>query len=83
MPYDKPMSTEAVPLLSKFGGEVFNTKRFAYPDDKSWSLFNPSIGSSPQGYAITFRSSNYVIMPDSWELYVVTNGPIKNKMFFT
>ena len=83
MPYDKPMSTEAVPLLSKFGGEVFNTKRFAYPDDKSWSLFNPSIGSSPQGYAITFRSSNYVILPESGELSVQTGGPIKNKVFFT
>ena len=77
------MTHKAFPLLSKLGGEVFNIKRFAYPDDKSWSLFNPSIGSSPQGYAIAFRSSNYVIMPDSGELYVVTNGPIKNKMFFT
>jgi hypothetical protein len=83
MPYDKPMSNKAIPLLSKVGGEVFNVKRFAYPDDKTWSLFNPSIGSSPQGYAITFRSSNYVIMPESGELSVQTGGPIKNKMFFT
>jgi hypothetical protein len=77
------MTHKAFPLLSKLGGEVFNIKRFAYPDDKSWSLFNPSIGSSPQGYAITFRSSNYVINPDSGELYVETGGPIKNKVFFT
>lgn len=77
------MTHKAFPLLSKLGGEVFNLKRFAYPDDKSWSMFNPSIGSSPQGYAITFRSSNYVIMPDSGELYVETGGPIKNKVFFT
>ena len=77
------MTHKAFPLLSKLGGEVFNLKRFAYPDDKSWSMFNPSIGSSPQGYAMTFRSSNYVIMPDSGELYVETGGPIKNKMFFT
>ena len=77
------MTHKAFPLLSKLGGEVFNVKRFAYPDDKSWSLFNPSIGSSPQGYAITFRSSNYVINPDSGELYVETGGPIRNKVFFT
>ena len=83
MPYDKPMSNKVVPFISKLRGETFNMKRFAYPDDKSWSLFNPSIGSSPQGYAITFRSSNYVIDPDSGELYVETGGPIKNKVFFT
>ncbi len=78
------MSAKAVPLASKmFQGTVHNIKRFAYPDDKTWSLFNPSIGSSPQGYAMTFRSSNYVIMPDSGELYVQTSGPITNKMFFT
>jgi hypothetical protein len=77
------MTHKAFPLLSKLGGEVFNLKRFAYPDDKAWSLFNPSIGSSPQGYAMTFRSSNYVIVPDSGELYVETGGPIKNKVFFT
>jgi len=77
------MTHKAFPLLSKLGGEVFNLKRFAYPDDKSWSFFNPSIGQSPQGYAMTFRSSNYVIVPDSGELYVETGGPIKNKVFFT
>jgi hypothetical protein len=77
------MTHKAFPLVSKLGGEVFNLKRFAYPDDKSWSFFNPSIGQSPQGYAMTFRSSNYVINPDSGELYVETGGPIKNKVFFT
>jgi len=73
------------PLVSKLlAGKVINLKRFAYTDDKSWSCFNPSIGYSPTlGYAMAFRSSNYVIMPDSGELYVETGGPIKNKVFFT
>lgn len=76
--------SKAFPTFSKVGGSsVTNMKRFAYADDKTWSLFNPSIGSSPQGYAVTFRSSNYVINPDSGELYVETGGPIKNKVFFT
>ena len=77
------MSHKAFPLITKFKGEIYNLKRFAYPDTKVWSFFNPSIGQSPQGYAMTFRSSNYVIMPDSGELYVETGGPIRNKVFFT
>jgi hypothetical protein len=75
--------SKAFPLVTKFGGAVANLKRFAYPDDKTWSFFNPSIGQSPQGYAMLARSSNYVIMPDSGELHVETGGPIKNKVFFT
>lgn len=77
------MSHKAFPDFARLGGEIVNIKRFAYSDTKDWSLFNPSIGQSPQGYAITFRSSNYVIMPESGELHVVTAGPIRNKVFFT
>lgn len=32
---------------------------------------------------MTFRSSNYIIMPESGELYVETGGPIRNKVYFT
>jgi hypothetical protein len=73
------------PLVSKLlSGEVTNLRRFVYEDDKAWSCFNPSIGYSPKlGYAIAFRSSNYVIMPDSGELYVETGGPIRNKVWFS
>jgi hypothetical protein len=77
------MSHKAFPDFARLGGEIVNVKRFAYSDTKDWSLFNPSIGQSPQGYAIAFRSSNYVIMPETGELHVVTAGPIRNKVFFT
>ncbi len=73
------------PLVSKLlGGKVTNLRRFTTADDKAWSCFNPSIGYSPEhGYAMAFRSSNYVIMPDSGELYVETGGPIRNKVWFS
>lgn len=65
-------------------GEVINLRRYANPKDESWSCFNPSIAYSPKyGYAIAFRSSNYEIMSDSGELHVRTNGPVKNKVFFS
>lgn len=73
------------PTVDKLlSGKVTNLRRFADPDTKAWSCFNPSIGYSPTlGYAMAFRSSNYVIMPDSGELYVETGGPIRNKVWFS
>lgn len=62
--------------------KIVNLKRFAFPDDKEWSCFNASIGYSPKkGYAVAFRSSNYVILPHG-ELHVTSGGKIRNKMFF-
>lgn len=76
------MSSKVYPLITKFGGQVKNIRRFAREDSKRWSLFNPSIGQGANGYAMTFRSSNYVILPESGELHVVTGGPIKNQVWF-
>ena len=68
--------------FSLLSDKVINLKRFAFPNDKEWSCFNASIGYSPKkGYAIAFRSSNYVILPHG-ELYVTSGGKIRNKMFF-
>ena len=77
------MTHKAFPAFDTIGGTITNVKRFAYSDTKEWSLFNPSIGQSPQGYAITFRSSNYVIMPESGELHVVNGDKIRHKVVFT
>lgn len=61
---------------------IINLKRFAETNDKEWSCFNPSIGYSPKkGYAIAFRSSNYVILPHG-ELYVTNGGKIRNRIYF-
>lgn len=62
--------------------EIVNLKRFALPDSKEWSCFNPSIGQSPKkGYAIAFRASNYVILPHG-ELHVTNGGKIRNQIWF-
>lgn len=61
---------------------IINIKRFAEPDTKEWSCYNPSIGYSPKkGYAIAFRSANYVILPHG-ELYVTNGGKIRNRIYF-
>lgn len=68
-----------IPLI---GGRITNLRRFAQPDDKTWSLFNPSICQSPDGrLAMSFRSSNYVIL-DTGELYVTNGGKIRNQVWF-
>lgn len=77
------MSNKPFPLVTRYGGEIKNLKRFVLPDSKRWSCFNPSIAQGANGYAMTFRSSNYIIIPDSGELHVVTGGPVKNQVWFT
>lgn len=69
-----------IPLLRS---NVLNLKRFSRDNSKEWSCFNPSIGQSPKkGYAIAFRSSNYVILPHG-ELHVTNNGKIRNEIWFS
>jgi len=51
--------------------------------DRTWSAFNPSIAWNPDtGYAIAFRSSNYVIL-ETGELHVTEGGKIRNQVWFT
>jgi hypothetical protein len=72
-----------VSTFSEFGGEIHYLRRLVDRDDKRWSAFNPSIAYSPtRGYAIAFRSSNYVILPHG-ELHVGHGGPIKNQVWFS
>ncbi len=64
------------------GGEVRNLRRLIDPDVKVWSAFNPSIGVSPAGkYAVTLRSSNYVIL-ETGELNVTIGDKITNRAYF-
>ena len=68
--------------LDELGGEVRNLRRLIDPDVKEWSAFNPSIGVSSSGkYAITLRSSNYVII-ESGELFVTVGDKINNRVYF-
>lgn len=70
--------------IPKLGAEIIDLKRFSETDDKQWSCFNPSIGFSPRkGYAIAFRSSNYVILDPHGELHVTNGGKIRNRVYFS
>lgn len=72
-----------VSTFDTIGGEVRYLRRLVIKEDKTWSAFNPSIGYSPvHGYAVAFRSSNYVILPHG-ELHVTHGGPIKNQVWFS
>ncbi len=68
--------------FEKLGGEIRYLRRLVDKEDKLWSAFNPSIGINPfKGYAITFRSSNYVILPHG-ELSVTYGDKIRNNVWF-
>jgi hypothetical protein len=73
---------DAAPTIEQIGGTVELVGRYAVEGDPCWSLFNPSIAYSPaRGYAMTFRSSNYVIL-DHGELHVAQGGKIRNRTWF-
>lgn len=71
-----------VPTVEQLGGTVELLGRYAVEGNTAWSLFNPSIAYSPaRGYAMVFRSSNYVIL-DHGELHVAQGGKIRNRTYF-
>jgi hypothetical protein len=75
---------QTYPTIAKLGGATRQIRRLVDPDVKTWSAFNPSIAYSPiEGYAITIRSSNYVIYLDTGYLEVTNQGEIKNQVWFT
>ncbi len=68
--------------FEKLGGEIRYLRRLVDKEDKLWSAFNPSIGINPfKGYGITFRSSNYVILPHG-ELATTYGDKIRNRVWF-
>jgi hypothetical protein len=79
------MSNEKFPLVTELGGRTHQIRRLIDPADQTWSATNASIGySKKEGYAVTLRSSNYVIMP-SGEYRVTTGTPstIKSRIYFS
>lgn len=74
---------QSYPTIAKLGGSTRQIRRLVDPDIKTWSAFNPSIAYSPtEGYALTIRSSNYVIYLDTGYLEVTNQGEIKNQVWF-
>jgi hypothetical protein len=71
------------PTVEQLGGRVKKVRRLVDPNDKLWSAFNPSIGLSPElGYAMTIRSSNYVINLDTGYLAVTTGSEVSSRLWF-
>jgi hypothetical protein len=69
--------------IEKMGGRVFKVRRLAEADNKLWSAFNPSIAYSPKyGYAMTIRSSNYVINLKTGHLEIVDGGEVASRLWF-
>ena len=74
---------QSYPTIAKLGGSTRQIRRLVDPDVKTWSAFNPSIAYSPtEGYALTIRSSNYVIYLDTGYLEVTNQGEIKNQVIY-
>ena len=71
------------PNITALGGYIVDVRRLVDPTNKNWSAFNPSIAHHPRkGYAMTVRSSNYVIT-DRGEYKVVDGGLIKSQVWFS
>ena len=71
------------PSIRDWGGKTVFLRRLVDEEDKKWSAFNPSIGYSPKhGYAMTIRSSNYVLNTMSGLLDITHGGTVKNRLWF-
>jgi hypothetical protein len=66
------------PLWAELGGRIHDLPQL--DDTGHWHTFNPSVGLSPSGeLAVTLRSSNYQLDPDTGELYVPGGGNILSR----
>jgi hypothetical protein len=72
------------PTIDKWGGKAWRVRRLVERDVKTWSAFNPSIAKDGDGRMLmTIRSSNYVIMPETGQLYVTDGGFIRNRVWMS
>jgi hypothetical protein len=71
------------PSILALGGQTWPIGRYV-SEDKNWTACNPSIGYSPKlGYALTIRSSNYLIDLENGDLKVQGGGKeIKSRVWF-
>jgi hypothetical protein len=71
------------PTVERLGGKILRLRRLVEPKNKYWSAFNPSIGHSPKlGYAMTIRSSNYIINLNTGSLDLTEGHDVCNKVWF-
>lgn len=79
------MSDEIVkvcPTFAGLGGKVWPIGRYV-SENRNWSACNPSIAYSPKlGYAMTVRSSNYILHPTTGVLSVLEGSEVLSKVWF-
>jgi hypothetical protein len=69
--------------LKQFGAITGEFLRHVDPMNSKWSAFNPCIAYSPErGYAMTIRSSNYIIDDRTGALTMTVGGLVKNELWF-
>lgn len=69
------------PTISELGGSVSLVRRYATPNDESWSAYNPSIMRTPNDeYWMAFRSSNYLLTLDG-NIRLTAEKKIRNKIY--
>lgn len=82
-PKNLPRLHTEYPNIRSLGGYIVDVRRLVDPNNKNWSAFNPSIAQHPRkGYAMTIRSSNYIVT-ERGEYKVVDGGLIKSQVWFS
>lgn len=72
------------PTIEKWGGTAWRVRRLVERDVKTWGASNPSIARGGDGRLLmTIRSSNYVIVPHTGQLYVTDGGFIRNRVWMS
>lgn len=70
--------------ISDFGGMTQKVLRLPDPSEQTWSAFNPSIGYAKKaGYAMLFRSSNYLIDERTGIIRLLFGTTIKSRIWFS
>lgn len=70
------------PTITGLGGKTWPIGRYV-SENKNWSACNPSIAySSELGYAMTVRSSNYILHPKSGVINVLEGSGVQSHVWF-
>ncbi len=75
--------TKSCPTFNGLGGKIWPIGRYV-SENRNWSACNPSIAYSPElGYAMTVRSSNYIIEHERWAFKVLEGEEIRSNVWFS
>lgn len=74
--------SKVCPTFIGLGGKIWPIGRYV-SENRNWSACNPSIAYSPElGYAMTVRSSNYILHPKSGVINVLEGDGVHSQVWF-